>query len=154
MCVSAVTEEMIAEADVTVTTDKGVQIKIEQDGYVLSDNHYVFTDEWQGDHMVRQVSRLYSTGQVFPTNLTFERDYYAIGRPDVIAKGLGQMTVSEALMLLNASSEYKYVLTSSETDKWGYTKKATFREASKVQREAVEAKREEQTRQLAEALIR
>jgi hypothetical protein len=155
MCVAAISEEMMNEANVTVTSDFGVQVKIEHDGMVISDNRYIITDNWDGDVLNRQVSRLMSTGQAYQTNLTFSSDYYPIGIPDVEVKGIGQMTLAEVGLILNAFvPNYKYVLTSSETDKWGYTTKATFREASKVQREAVEAKREEQSRKLADALIR
>lgn len=155
MCVAAISEEMMNEANVTVTSDFGVRVKIEHDGMEISDTRYVISDIWDGDILKRQVSRLLSTGQVYQTNLTFSADYYALGIPDVEVEGIGQMTLAEVGFILNAFvPNHKYVLTSSKTDKWGYTKKATFREASKVQREAVEAKRGEQSRQLAEALIR
>lgn len=147
MCVAAVTEEMMAEATVTVTNDFGVQVKVEHDGQLISDNRYVVTDEWHGDVLTRNVSRLMSTGQVYQTNLSFSADYYAIGTPDIEAKGIGQMTIAEATLLVNAFTQHKFVVVASETDKWGYTQSITFREAAKVQRE-------KKSLEMADALIR
>lgn len=146
MCVAAVTEEMMAEAKVTVTNDFGVRIQIEHDDVLISDNHYVVSDDWQGDVLTRKVSRLMSTGQVYQTNLTIASDYYEIGTPDIEVKGVGQMTIAEVTLLVNAFTQHKFEVVDSVTDRWGYTEKITYRESAKV-------RREEKSKALAEALI-
>lgn len=158
MCVSAVTEEMIAEGNVVVTKeDSSIRVKIEdKDGRLMQDTRYAYMNEWSADDddeiLTVHWGRLYN-GQFMKINVTFTMDHHALSGPVVEAKGLGQMTATEALILLNATMYDEYVVTDVKQDKWGYISKVNFDLKWRVDDIKREAKREAKKKEMAEALI-
>lgn len=154
MCVSAVTDELIAEGSMEITrTDQGtINMKItDKNGYPVINSQYVFSQENSSEGEVK-FYRLYS-GQLIEAGLTFKLDYTGVGAPVITATDV-RYTKTEAAALLNEVMRWdEWVVTEVKTDKWGSIKKLTFDTQENVSYKEEEAKRLAKSKEMAGQLI-
>lgn len=153
MCVSAVTDEMIAEGTIeTVKRDGGIlQTITDKNGYPVSENrfHHI-TEESETDYNLRTLEfyRSYSDGELYKTNLSITMNTSNRYDPTITAKGVGQMTKTELGALVNAVFHDEYAITDVKQDKWGYIEKVDFSLKEVVEENARFAKKQEMAKQL------
>lgn len=155
MCVSAVTDEMIAAGSiVTDKKDGNIHITItDENGYNLSNNRYNYMTKWADDKQVISFYRSYGGGELYEMKLKLTMDNRNRYDTLITAEGVGQFTKTEVLAIVNAVTWQEYEVTEVNEDKYGMIKSIVFRDKEVMEEERWDAERLAKAKDMAAQLI-